>query len=175
MTKPRIYTVGHSTRPIEEFLELLKTYDVKYLVDVRTLAGSNHNPQFNSEVLQESLISEGIKYRHISKLGGLRKTSKDSINVGWRNRSFRGYADYMATDDFQKGLAELENIARKYITVIMCAEAVPWRCHRSMIGDALVKNGWLVNDIMTPKKATPHRLTSFLKMKKGMITYPEEK
>lgn len=174
MSKPRIYTIGHSTHPIEEFLELLNNYQVKFLVDVRTLAGSNHNPQFNSETLKVSLLEDGIQYSHISKLGGLRKTNKESINTGWRNASFRGYADYMATSEFAQGLEELIDVAEKSQTVIMCAEAVPWRCHRSMIGDALVKRGWLVNDIMSTKKATPHRLTPFLKMRKGLIVYPPE-
>lgn len=154
MSKPRIYTIGHSTHPIEEFLELLNNYQVKFLVDVRTLAGSNHNPQFNSETLKVSLLEDGIQYSHISKLGGLRKTNKESINTGWRNASFRGYADYMATSEFAQGLEELIDVAEKSQTVIMCAEAVPWRCHRSMIGDALVKRGWLVNDIMSTKSNT---------------------
>lgn len=175
MVTPRIYTIGHSTHPIDEFIELLKKYNIRYLVDIRTLAGSNHNPQFNSESLKNSLEHEDIKYSHISNLGGLRKVKKDSINTGWRNASFRGYADYMATTEFADGLDELISVAKKQVTVIMCAEAVPWRCHRSMIGDALIKNGWLVNDIMSLKKAPRHRLTSFLKIKNGVIVYPPEK
>ena len=174
MSKPRIYTIGHSTRSIEEFIALLDKYEVSYLADVRTLAGSNHNPQFNAEDLSVSLKEAGIGYSHISKLGGLRKTNKESKNTGWRNASFRGYADYMATKEFAEGLEELIDIASKKTTAIMCAEAVPWRCHRSMIGDALVKKKWLVNDIMSLKKAPPHRLTSFLKVKKGIIVYPPE-
>lgn len=175
MGKPRIYTIGHSTHPIDEFILLLKEYDIGFVVDVRTLAGSNHNPQFNSETLEVSLKESNINYKHIANLGGLRKTNKDSPNTGWRNASFRGYADYMSTKEFDKGLSELIKIAKKQPTVIMCAEAVPWRCHRSMIGDALIKKGWLVNNIMSMKKAPRHYLTPFLKMRKGKILYPPEK
>lgn len=116
-----------------------------------------------------------IKYAHITELGGLRHTTLESKNTGWHNKSFRGYADYMGTPEFEKGISKLKKIAEKNTTAIMCAEAVPWRCHRSMIADAMVVQKWGVYDIMTTKKASPHRQTSFLKVKKGKITYPEPK
>lgn len=173
--KPLIFTVGHSTHPIDEFIELLKAHDVKEIVDVRTIPMSRHNPQFNEEALKASLKIVHIRYKHSKKLGGLRHAKKDSINLGWHNRSFRGFADHMSTEEFSEGLDDLMNIAAQRKTAIMCAEAVPWRCHRSLIGDALTKKGWLVEDIMSRTNATKHRMTPFLKMKKGQITYPEPK
>jgi uncharacterized protein (DUF488 family) len=175
MTKPTIFTIGHSTRPIDEFVELLQIHDIKELVDVRSIPMSRHNPQFNSDVLKQSLKQNGIRYTHLNKLGGLRHSTKDSINLGWRNRSFRGYADYMATPEFAEGLEALTKIARSRETAIMCAEAVPWRCHRSLVSDALIKKGWLVRDIISGASAARHRLTPFLKMRRGQITYPAPK
>src|SRR5665213_2990542 len=175
MKKPIIYTIGHSTHPIDEFVELLQAHDIKEVVDVRSIPMSRHNPQFNSDTLKQSLQQVRIKYKLLKKLGGLRYTKKDSINLGWRNASFRGYADYMATPEFEKGLEALTKIANTRSTAIMCAEAVPWRCHRSLIGDALTKKGWLVQDIMSRTSATKHRLTSFLKVRKGQLTYPAPK
>lgn len=136
---------------------------------------SRHNPQFNEKTLKESLKKARIRYKHATKLGGLRHAKKDSTNLGWRNTSFRGFADYMAMPEFSEGLDDLIHIARQRKTAIMCAEAVPWRCHRSLIGDALTKKGWLVQDIMSRTLASKHRMTSFLKMKKGQLTYPEPK
>ena len=172
MKKPTIFTIGHSTRQIDEFVELLQMHGVKEVVDVRSIPKSAHNPQFNTDVLRQSLKQNNIRYRHIKKLGGLRHSKKDSINLGWRNASFRGYADYMATPEFSEGLEALLKIARMKETAIMCAEAVPWRCHRSLIADALTKKGWLVKDIMSRTSATKHRLTPFLKVRKGQLTYP---
>src|ERR1035437_3662957 len=149
MKRPSIFTSGHSTRQIDEFIKLLQTYDVEVVVDVRTIPKSRHNPQFNEEELKQSLRQVHIRYKHLKKLGGLRHTTKHSINLGWRNASFRGYADYMATAEFAEGLEALMKIARLRTTVIMCAEAVPWRCHRSLIADALTKKGWVVLDIMS--------------------------
>lgn len=173
MQKPLIFTVGHSTRPIDEFIALLRAHGVKEIVDVRTIPMSRHNPQFNEIALNGSLNAARIRYKHSKKLGGLRHAKKDSTNLGWRNKSFRGFADHMATQEFAEGLEDLVKIAAQRKTAIMCAEAVPWRCHRSLIGDALTKKGWLVEDIMTPTSATKHRMTPFLKMKKGKLTYPE--
>ncbi len=170
--KPLIFTIGHSTRTFAEFVELLRAHEVEEVVDVRSIPRSRHNPQFNEDTLGQSLPHEHIRYAHLEKLGGLRHTKKDSINLGWRNASFRGYADYMATPEFTEGLEELMKIARPQKTAIMCAEAVPWRCHRSLIADALSKQGWSVLDIMSPTSATKHRLTPFLKVRKGQLTYP---
>jgi len=172
MKKSLIFTIGHSTRTFAEFAELLRAHEVEEVVDVRSIPRSRHNPQFNEEVLVQSLEREHIQYKHLDKLGGLRHTKKDSINLGWHNTSFRGYADYMATPEFKEGLEELTKIARLQKTAIMCAEAVPWRCHRSLIADALTKEGWLVQDIMSRTSATKHRLTPFLKVRKGQLIYP---
>jgi uncharacterized protein (DUF488 family) len=172
MKKPAIFTIGHSTHPINEFVAILQTHRIEEVVDVRTIPKSHHNPQFNSDTLKESLRETHIRYKHLEKLGGLRHTTKDSINLGWRNTSFRGYADYMGTDEFAEGLEALEKIAMQRRTVIMCAEAVPWRCHRSLIADALTKQKWEVFDIMNAKTASKHRMTPFLKMKRGKLTYP---
>jgi uncharacterized protein (DUF488 family) len=173
MKKPSIFTIGHSTRSIDEFVELLRAHEVGMVVDVRTIPKSRHNPQFNQEDLKQSLRQKRIRYIHIKTLGGLRHAKKDSTNLGWRNTSFRGFADYMATSEFRDGLEALMKIADQKKTAIMCAEAVPWRCHRSLIADALVKEGWVVRNIMTTTSAPRHRLTPFLKMKHGQLIYPE--
>lgn len=172
MKKTSIFTVGHSTKQIDEFVALLQIYYIKEVVDVRTIPKSRHNPQFNEDALKQSLKQNHIRYKHLKKLGGLRHSKKDSVNLGWRNASFRGYADYMATSEFSEGLEALMKIARLRQTAIMCAEVVPWRCHRSLIADALTKKGWLVKDIMSRTSATKHRLTPFLKVRKGRLTYP---
>jgi uncharacterized protein (DUF488 family) len=172
MKKPSIFTIGYSTRQIDEFIRLLKTYGVKVVVDVRTIPKSRYNPQFNESDLKLSLRQAHICYKHLKKLGGLRHAMKNSINLGWRNASFRGYADYMATAEFTKGLEALMKIAGIRDTAIMCAEALPWRCHRSLIADALIKKGWIVRDIMSNTSAAKRRLTSFLKIKKGQLVYP---
>jgi uncharacterized protein (DUF488 family) len=172
MKKPRIFTIGHSTRSLDDFIELLQMNGVKEVVDVRTIPKSRHNPQYNSDDLKRSLKRNGIGYRHIKKLGGLRRTKEDSVNLGWRNASFRGFADYMATTEFAEGIEMLIGLARSRETAIMCAEAVPWRCHRSLIGDALTKKGWLVRDIMSRTSTTTHRLTPFLRVRKGQLVYP---
>jgi uncharacterized protein (DUF488 family) len=174
MKKPCIFTVGHSTRSIDEFVELLRAHGVKGIADIRSIPRSRHNPQFNTDVLEHSLLQEHMSYKHIKELGGLRRARKDSLNLGWRNASFRGFADYMATPEFSEGLETLIEIARAKETAIMCAEAVPWRCHRSLIGDALTKKGWVVRDIMSRAVAKRHLLTPFLKTRKGQLIYPEE-
>jgi len=175
MQRPTVFTIGHSTHSIDEFVGLLQAYGIKEIVDVRSIPRSRHNPQFNEDDLRESLKQARIRYKHIKKLGGLRHTTKDSINLGWRNTSFRGFADYMASDEFKEGLQELIKIISVRKTAIMCAEAVPWRCHRSLIGDALTKKKWLVRDIMSRTSATKHRLTPFLKVRKGQLIYPAPK
>ena len=170
-----IFTIGHSTRHIGEFVELLQVHGVKQVIDVRSIPMSRHNPQFNGDALKESLKQNNIRYKLLKKLGGLRHSKKDSINLGWHNVSFRGFADYMATPEFSEGLEALTTIASLRETAIMCAEAVPWRCHRSLIADALVKKGWLVRDIIGRTSAAKHRLTPFLKVRKGQLIYPAPK
>lgn len=170
--KRRLWTIGHSTRTIDEFVELLQAHGIRQLVDVRTIPRSRHNPQFNERVIAASLQPAGVDYVRLADLGGLRHSTPDSKNLGWHNRSFRGFADYMGTPEFAKGLNALEKIARKKQTAIMCAEAVPWRCHRSLIADALTKQQWDVFDIMSSKTAAKHRVTPFLKIRRGILTYP---
>ncbi len=168
-----LWTIGHSTRSIDEFIALLKIPSVQRLVDVRTIPRSRHNPQFNGEALATSLTSAAISYQQSASLGGLRKAKMDSINTGWRNDSFRGYADYMQSDGFWKALDELMADSREVRTAIMCAEAVPWRCHRSLIADALLTRGWEVRHIMSEAKTNQHQLTSFAKIENGVLYYPE--
>ena len=167
-----LYTIGHSTRTIDEFLDLLKENQIDELADVRSIPRSRHVPQFNSDNLEAALKHAGIAYTHLAKLGGRRHTRKDSINLGWRNASFRGFADYMATAAFAEGLTELIHIARQRRTAILCAEAVPWRCHRSLIADAMKVKGWTVRDIISSSPPAEHKLTPFLKVVDGMLTYP---
>jgi uncharacterized protein (DUF488 family) len=174
MKRPCIFTVGHSTRSIDEFIGLLRAHGVKGIADVRSIPMSRHNPQFNTDVLKQSLQREHISYKHIKTLGGLRHAKKYSINLGWRNASFRGFADYMATQEFSEGLEALTKIANKRETAIMCAEAVPWRCHRSLIADALTNKGWIVRDIMSSAVAARHRQTPFLKIRNRQLVYPDD-
>jgi uncharacterized protein (DUF488 family) len=166
-----VFTIGHSTHSLEEFISMLDVYGIKKLIDVRTIPKSRHNPQFNKESLEERL---GRRYMHMAGLGGLRHTTKESPNTSWKNASFRGFADYMLTEDFEKHMAKLITYARKKPVAIMCAEAVPWRCHRSLIGDALLVRGIEVIDIYSAKNAKPHKLTIFAKAERSRITYPEE-
>lgn len=173
MSKPLcIFTIGHSTRSIEEFLEILKHYNITQLVDIRTVPKSRHNPQFNKKSLAHVLRNHHINYRHQKNLGGFRHACKDSINTAWRNASFRGFADYMQTDDFKKGVEKLIEIAHKKTVVIMCSEAVPWRCHRSLIGDALLVRDIKVEDIFSLTSVKPHELTPWAVVKGTTITYP---
>lgn len=169
-----IYTIGHSTRTLEEFLKLLQHCQVKLLLDVRTVPRSRHVPHFNSDILRESLEAQGIEYRHLKQLGGLRKPAKDSVNLGWRNLSFRGFADYMQTAEFQKALTEAWDLASKKTTALMCAEAVPWRCHRSLIADALQAfHGAELCHILSETKLQNHERTPFALVEAGRLTYPE--
>ena len=174
MKRPRIFTVGHSTRSIDDFVDVLRAHGVRQIVDIRSIPRSRHNPKFNADLLEHSLKQIDIGYQHIKELGGLRHARKDSPNLGWRNTSFRGFADYMATAEFSEGLESLMDVANERDTAIMCAEAVPWRCHRSLIGDALTKKGWMVRDIMSRTLAGRHLLTPFLKTRKGQLIYPED-
>jgi uncharacterized protein (DUF488 family) len=151
---------------------MLEGYGVKRLVDVRTIPRSRHNPQFNRDVLPETLGRAGIAYTHMEKLGGLRHARSDSLNTGWNNASFRGFADYMQTPEFQTGITTLIRAAKREQVAIMCAEAVPWRCHRSLIGDALKARGIAVEDIMSENRAHAHELTSFAKIEGVHVTYP---
>ena len=166
------FTVGHSTRPLAEFIELLQAHGVAYLLDVRTVPRSRHNPQFNTDSLPAALEIAGISYTHIPGLGGFRRTSPSSPNGGWRNTSFRGYADYMQTPEFAANLATLLKMVKKEKVALMCAEAVPWRCHRSLIADALVIRGIRVDEISSKTRSQTHALTSFARVKGTTITYP---
>lgn len=167
-----IWTVGHSTRPIETFLALLQAHLIQQIIDVRAFPYSRRNPQFHATDFVVSLQQAGLAYHHLPLLGGRRKSRPDSINQGWRNASFRGYADYMQTEPFQTGLSELMTWADDQRTAMICAEAVPWRCHRALIADALVSRGWDVRHIMTATKADLHRMTPFAQTDNGMLVYP---
>jgi uncharacterized protein (DUF488 family) len=167
----KIWTIGHSTRPLKEFIDLLRENKIKVLADVRSYPGSKRFPHFNKENLAASLAEENITYVHIPLLGGRRKAQPDSVNTAWKNEAFRGYADYMETDDFKKGIHELLKEARKKNTAYMCSEAVWWRCHRSLISDYLKANGWEVIHIMGDQKTTIHPYTTVAAIKDGRLSY----
>ena len=169
-----IFTIGHSTHSIEEFVEMLKAHDIRLVADVRTIPKSRHNPQYNSDELSAALREHSISYEHLPDLGGLRHAKKDSINTAWENASFRGFADYMQTEDFNLSLNALIETAKKQPTAIMCAEALPWRCHRSLIGDALLARGVIVMDIMNKTSAKEHKLTAFAEVRGLTVTYPKK-
>jgi 3-methyladenine DNA glycosylase/8-oxoguanine DNA glycosylase len=167
-----LYTVGHSTRSLDELVALLRAFDVTMVVDIRTIPRSRHNPQFGREALRPALRSRKLRYFHLPELGGLRRARKDSPNAGWRNASFRGFADHMLTEDFESGLAELRTLASEGRVALMCAEAVPWRCHRSLVADALTVRGARVEHITSKGRASPHRLTAFAEVEGTRVTYP---
>jgi uncharacterized protein (DUF488 family) len=171
-TASEVFTVGHSTRSLEALVGLLQAHNVKRLVDVRTIPRSRRNPQFNKETLPAALRAARIKYRHFPKLGGLRHARADSPNKAWRNASFRGFADYMQTPEFTAAIERLEELAKRERLAIMCAEAVPWRCHRSLIADALSVRGFRVEHIMSGIRCQPHELTPWAKIRGTRITYP---
>jgi uncharacterized protein (DUF488 family) len=171
---PIVLTIGHSTRTVEAFISLLKAHAVSRVIDVRTVPRSRHNPWFNKASLPRVLHKAGLGYIHVPGLGGLRHAERDSLNMGWRNTSFRGYADYMQTPDFEQSLEELIRLAKRDRIVLMCAEAVPWRCHRSLIADALLIRGIRTEDIMSSKRRQVHTLTPFAKVRGTTITYPTE-
>jgi uncharacterized protein (DUF488 family) len=177
--EPDVFTIGHSTRSEAEFSSLLETYGITCLVDIRIIPKSRRNPQFNQEALIQDLRSEGIKYIHIKELGGLRRPTKDLINSGWRNSSFRGYADYMQTTEFKTSLGELIQLISKERSAggkvaYMCAEAVPWRCHRSLLSDALSVRGLRVAHILSKSAISFHKITPFARVQGVEITYPKQ-
>jgi len=171
-TPSLVLTIGHSDRAWEVFLELLRAHRVTLVVDVRKLPGSRKHPQFNQDVLSRVLREAGIQYLHLPGLGGRRRRIPESPNTGWRNASFQGYADYMQTPEFEASLQELIRRAAGELAALMCSEAVPWRCHRSLIADALTVRGIPVEDIMSPGRPRPHILTSFAQVAGTRITYP---
>jgi uncharacterized protein (DUF488 family) len=168
---PTVLTIGHSTRTLKDFLELLRAHGVKRVIDVRSIPHSRHNPQFNRDALSTKLRAARIGYVHLRKLGGLRHARRESPNKGWRNTSFRGFADYMQTSEFEAGLHRLIKLAGQKRSAIMCAESVPWRCHRSLIADALIVRGIVVEDIMSRKRSQVRSLTSFARVHGHRITY----
>jgi uncharacterized protein (DUF488 family) len=169
---PTIHTVGHSTRSLDELLAMLAAHGVRGIADVRRHAGSRRLPHFHADALAAELPARGFVYAPFPELGGRRKPAPDSPNAGWRVASFRGYADFMQTEQFAGALASLTHAAERTPLAMMCAEAVPWRCHRSLIGDALLVRGWTVLDVMSATKASPHRLTPFAKVDGPRVTYP---
>jgi uncharacterized protein (DUF488 family) len=171
---PTIFTFGHSIRSLAETIDILQAHGIGALADVRRFAASRRYPHFSAESLRKSLPAVGIEYLHLVELGGRRPAARNSPNTGWRNASFRGYADYMQTPAFAAALVELEALARRLPTAIMCAEAVPWRCHRSLIGDALLARGWRVLDIFDRTSAKPHEMTPFAVVRGEQIVYPQK-
>src|SRR5690606_34123184 len=167
-----LYTIGHSTRPLEELVEMLQTFAIRALADIRTVPRSTRNPQFNADALAASLSQRDLQYVPIAELGGLRRANKDSVNGAWENASFRGYADHMLTDEFELGLQKLLDLCHTRTTVIMCAEAVPWRCHRTLVADAVTARGGQVQHIMSPNKANPHRFTRIARIESDRVWYP---
>lgn len=168
-----IYTIGHSTHSLPQFIALLQQYKITHLIDIRTIPRSRHNPQFNEKHFSNALTKNHILYTHLPELGGLRHTTKDSINKAWHNASFRGFADYMQTAQFAQAIQTLIGYAHHKQVVIMCAEAVPWRCHRSLIGDALTVQGYNVEDIFSATSVKPHKLIPWAHVWGAKITYPE--
>ncbi|HEX4004125.1 MAG TPA: DUF488 domain-containing protein [Candidatus Acidoferrales bacterium] len=170
-----IFTIGHSTRPIDEFLDLLRARGIRQLLDIRTIPKSRRNPQFNTDALAASLAAAKIRYVHMKELGGLRHAARDSVNLGWRNASFRGYADYMQTPAFAQALDRAIHLAEETPpTVLMCAEAVPWRCHRSLVADALVVRGICVLEIISAAAPKEHALTPLAQVRGTHVTYPAD-
>ena len=169
-----VSTIGHSNRSIEEFVELLKRNHIACVLDIRTVPKSRHNPQFGQDQLPGSLAAAGIEYRYLAGLGGLRRPRPDSPNAGWRNTSFRGYADYMQTEEFARNVDSVIELAQDRRCALMCAEAVPWRCHRSLVAVALLVRGIPVEEIIGPQTPRPHELTPFAHVDGLHITYPSD-
>ena len=167
-----VLTIGHSTRTLQEFVQLLEAYSVTLLVDVRTVPRSRHNPQFNKETLPNTLKHYGIKYIHMPDIGGLRRPKADSVNLAWKNLSFRGYADYMQTKEFTDNLLKITALARENCLALMCAEALPWRCHRSLISDALVVRHVKVEHVISKDSVINHELNEMAHVDGTKITYP---
>lgn len=175
LTSFRIMTIGHSTRTLEDFIRILQAYEVQEIVDIRTIPRSRRNPQFNRETLPDSLIATGIEYTHMSGLGGLRRPRTESVNAGWREPAFRGFADYMQTQEFEANVRQLVDMTREKRMALMCAEAVPWRCHRWLISDALLVRGIPVEHILSLTRSQPHSMTKWAKVNGTWITYPSQK
>ncbi|MCL4519054.1 MAG: DUF488 domain-containing protein [Thaumarchaeota archaeon] len=173
MQESCVYTIGHSTRTIKDFIQILNSYEISQVVDVRTIPRSRHNPQFNRDTLANSLKNLKIKYLHLPKLGGLRRPLPDSVNRGWRNASFRGYADYMQTDEFKSALRKVIELSKNHRIALMCAESVPWRCHRTLIADALLVQKIQTNHLFSVTASKKHTLTPWAKVRGNTITYPE--
>lgn len=173
--QPAILTVGHSARPLDEFIRLLQENGTTRVLDVRKMPRSRPNPQFNGDTLADALAQVGIGYTHLPALGGLRRPRANSPNGAWRNRSFQGYADHMQTPEFAQGLEEVIRLAAQDRVALMCAEAVPWRCHRSLIADALAARGLAVANILGPKRCTPHRLRPWARLEGTRVTYPVDR
>jgi len=169
---PEVYTIGHSTRSDEDFLSLLRAHDIGRLADIRTIPKSRRNPQFNSDTLCDFLDRHGITYCHFPLLGGLRKPRSDSVNTAWQHAGFRGYADYMATQEFDRGVDNLLEFARPVRTAVMCAEAVWWQCHRRLLSDALLARGVPVRHITSVGVAKPHQMSDFARVDGGRVWYP---
>jgi uncharacterized protein (DUF488 family) len=167
-----VFTIGHSTRPLAAFIRLLKAHGIQRVIDVRTVPRSRHNPQFGRSQLSPALHSSRIHYRHLPGLGGLRHARPNSTNTAWRNASFRGYADYMQTSEFVDSLERCIALAKRERVVLMCAEAVPWRCHRSLIADALLARGIEVREIANAVRTRAHTLTPWARVKGTQVTYP---
>jgi uncharacterized protein (DUF488 family) len=175
MEQKEIWTIGHSTNTLDEFIAKLKSFEIELLVDIRSFPGSRRFPHFNKEALKISLPENKIEYAHLVKLGGRRKALTNSHNTGWRVAAFRGYADYMETEDFSKAIEELELLAIKKRTAYMCSEAVWWRCHRSLVSDYLKFNGWLVMHIMGVNKAEEHPYTKPAIIEGNKLVYTPKK
>jgi uncharacterized protein (DUF488 family) len=169
-----VLTIGHSTRKLEDFISLLQEFVVQEVVDIRSIPRSRHNPQFNGEGLRNSLKESGISYVHMPGLGGLRHSVLNTVNMGWRNLSFRGFADYMQEEEFEKSIEELMKLAKMARIVIMCAEALPWRCHRNLIADALSIRGFQVEHILSSTSLQTHKITPWAKVNGTQISYPSE-
>jgi uncharacterized protein (DUF488 family) len=172
LAKDTVFTIGHSTRLVEDFVKLLKDHKIKSVIDIRTIPRSRRNPQFNADTLPNTLNKVGLSYQHMAGLGGFRRVRADSPNSGWRNASFRGFADYMQTPEFEENLEVLIRLAQKEVIVLMCAEAVPWRCHRSLIADALVIRGITVEHILSRTSCRTHVLTPWAHISDSKISYP---
>lgn len=171
-TRPVVYTIGHSTRPVSALIELLAAYEIRNVADIRTIPRSRHNPQFDQDALRSRLRAAGIAYIHMKGLGGLRHTRRESPNAGWKNEGFRGFADHMQSREFEESLASFLEVARLVPTALLCAEAVPWRCHRSLIADALSVRGILVRHILGASSCRDHELTTFARVRGIHLTYP---
>lgn len=172
--KSVVTTIGHSTRPLEAFIELLRSNGIQRVIDIRTIPRSRHNPQYNRETLAPALRVARISYVHLKLLGGLRRARPDSTNVGWHNPSFRGFADYMQTPEFEAGLSRALRLAEAKPSTLLCAEAVPWRCHRSLVADAMLVRGYSVEHILGGSHRQRHKMTPFARVRGEQITYPSD-